>query len=179
MEQGEEYYELEEEDIIDYTELESIPFDTKGIARIDALIGQLNAEIAIDLIRDDIRSEADFIIVSYYDDDSEVYGFASETEDGAEYVLAMQGSDDETPFFSNELEDANSDFLHELGHVLGLEHPFDGSDGDCIGPTEQFGEKTANISQTLMAYEFETEEEPRFYTKYDILALQAIYGEND
>ena len=39
---------------------------------------------------------------------------------------------------------------HELGHVLGMEHPFDDSDGDYIQSTNPWHSLTTN--QSLMAY---------------------------
>jgi len=151
---------------MEYRDLDAIPFDRKDVNQYNVLIQQLNDEIAIDLVRVDVRSEADFIIILYYDNDDEFYGLASETVGGEEYVLALN-----TAF---KLEPLN--FLHELGHVLALEHPFDDSDGDCIGSTEERGDETAHRGQTLMAYEITSGKEPTFYTDYDILALQTIYG---
>ena len=114
----------------------------------------------------DVRSIADFTIILYDDDDNDLYGFASETVDGEECVLALNGASDIDALL----------FLHELGNILALEHPFDDSDGDCIGSAEEYGDETAHIGQTLMAYET-SGQVPTFYTDYDILALQAIYGE--
>ena len=72
-------------------------------------------------------------------------------------------------------------FLHELGHILGLNHPFDNSDGDCIGSTEEFGNKTAHTGLTVMAYEDPPKgwEYLQFYSKVDILALQSIFGKGN
>ena len=68
-------------------------------------------------------------------------------------------------------------FLHELGHVLGLAHPFDASDGDCMLSREPFDPKGAHTGHTLMAYrEDPTGEVPRFYTETDLKALIRIWG---
>jgi len=65
-------------------------------------------------------------------------------------------------------------FRHELGHVLGLEHPFDASDGDSHG--EAFGDPDGN--QTLMSYSRPDGGWPDNYTTADWLALISIWGLN-
>lgn len=63
-------------------------------------------------------------------------------------------------------------FVHELGHVLGLEHPFDGSDGDIGG--ERFGDPDANV--TVMSYTKPAEGWPDFYAPADLAALASTWG---
>lgn len=43
-------------------------------------------------------------------------------------------------------------FLHEFGHTLGLEHPFDDYDGDYYLTTNPYG-NGATINDTVMAYQ--------------------------
>tara|TARA_B100000700_G_scaffold101060_1_gene113896 strand:- start:364 stop:1341 length:978 start_codon:yes stop_codon:yes gene_type:complete len=170
IEQNDTSYELEEEESgMEYRKLDTVPFDHKAINQYNALIRQLNELIAINLIQVNLRSTADFIIILYDNNDDDLYGFVSETVDGDEYVLALNDAYD--------LDGLH--FLHELGHVLALEHPFDDSDGDCIGSTEEYGDETAHIGQTLMAYETALGNTPTFYTDYDILAFQTIYGKEE
>ena len=44
--------------------------------------------------------------------------------------------------------------LHELGHVIGLKHPFgdSDSDSDCYQITESFSNNSATMRQAIMAY---------------------------
>jgi serralysin len=57
--------------------------------------------------------------------------------------------------------------IHELGHALGLKHPFE---GDAILPPEQ-----DNQSHTVMTYAFSAYSPGTFMT-YDVVALQYLYG---
>ena len=63
-------------------------------------------------------------------------------------------------------------FIHELGHVLGLEHPFDGSDGDLGG--ERFGDPDASV--TVMSYTRPPDAWPDFYRPQDLAALVSVWG---
>ncbi len=65
--------------------------------------------------------------------------------------------------------------VHELGHVMGLEHPFDNSDGDVAG--ERFGDPDA--SETTMSYTRPDEGWPDFYSDADLTAMAAIWGLED
>ena len=63
-------------------------------------------------------------------------------------------------------------FLHELGHVLGLEHPFDNSDGDAEG--QRFGQPDA--ATTMMSYTRPQEGWPGSYQMLDWAALATVWG---
>ena len=65
-------------------------------------------------------------------------------------------------------------FLHEFGHILGLEHPFDISDGDSHG--ESHGDPDG--SHTLMSYTRPSSGWPEDYTATDWQALISIWGLN-
>lgn len=65
--------------------------------------------------------------------------------------------------------------IHEFGHILGLEHPFDNSDGDYYASTNSGA--SAFPEDTVMAYrDPQNGSWPIWYSQNDILALQSIWG---
>ena len=66
--------------------------------------------------------------------------------------------------------------IHEFAHVLGLEHPFDGSDGDLVnGISDPW--RSVFPEDTVMAYRNpRVGGWPQAYTSNDWLALETIWG---
>ena len=65
--------------------------------------------------------------------------------------------------------------LHETGHALGLEHPFDNADGDVYQSSNPY--RSAFPDDTLMAYRQPSSGVwPQAYTSSDRAALRAIWG---
>ena len=63
--------------------------------------------------------------------------------------------------------------VHELGHALNLEHPFEGEDGDVYG-----SEYSTSLDETIMAYGSPSEwgRYHEWFTQIDVEALHSIWG---
>ena len=81
-----------------------------------------------------------------------------------------------TPGFKNDQDYLRYAFIHELGHAIGLEHPFNSSDGDVFEDETSFSE-SAYPEETVMAYRQPLDGLwPQYFTENDINALQKAWG---
>ena len=65
--------------------------------------------------------------------------------------------------------------IHEFGHAMGLEHPFDNGDGDYYGSTNSGA--SAYPEDSVMSYRSPLSGSwPTWYSSNDLLALQKIWG---
>ena len=148
----------------------SDPFYQEEIDTANELIARLNTYIDLKLNEVPSRREADLVIIGVCED-SNITGLVADNEFGDQYYLLLNGC--------NGVLDVEGEpvllFLHELGHAMGLEHPFDDSDGDCLHSDEPWSEKSTDASVTVMAYK-SSEEPVGFFTDLDLATLQSIHG---
>lgn len=136
------------------------------------LLYRLDQLISLDFRRTYYTSNADLLVYLICEPDAH-YGEVIDAPSGTKQIMFLN----ECAEVAGKHNRMDYKFLHEMGHVLGLEHPFDGDDGDCIFTTAKFSSDSAHLGQTLMAYReppFGTI--PGFYTSLDIRALIEAWG---
>ena len=80
------------------------------------------------------------------------------------------------PGFKNDQDYLRYAIIHELGHAIGLEHPFNSSDGDVFEDETSFSE-SAYPEETVMAYRQPLDGLwPQYFSENDINALQKAWG---
>ena len=118
------------------------------------------------------RDQADLLIVSYCSQSDRKDGEITQSASWAQYVMILNGCRG----IVNGVTDPVWLFLNELGHALGLEHPFSDIDGDCLLDNKLFSARSADSASTVMAYKQSLKGPPSFFTAYDLAVLRRIWG---
>ena len=153
--------------------IQSVAIPAQDVVYIQSVVNLLDSVIDLDFAFVGSAVEADTSF--YYDQQIDLGG------GGNTLGLAMPGSSG-WELFTNYPQVANNpDYrqyvaLHEFGHSLGLEHPFEARDGDVFdGNTNPWS--SAYPEQTVMAYRDPiTGNWPDFFTTADLNALIQIWG---
>jgi len=153
--------------------IESVPIPQQDQDYIGSIVRRLDAIIDLDFRFVGDPGQAD--VAFNYDTEIEIGG------GGQTLGLATTGSAGWELFVNQPAVASNQDYrqyvnLHEWGHALGLEHPFEAGDGDVYaGNTNPW--TSAYPEETVMAYRSPLNGEwPDFFSTSDLNALIEIWG---
>lgn len=153
--------------------IQSVAISDRDQAFFRDMVNRLDGIIDLDFRETGSAVSADISL--YYDTEIEVggggntLGLATTSGDAWELFVNYPGvADDE--FYRRYVN------VHEFGHALGLEHPFDDADGDTVnGITDPW--LSAYPEDTVMAYRNPVSGRwPDFFTDNDLNALIEIWG---
>ena len=153
--------------------IESVMIPQQDQDYIRSIVRRLDAIIDLDFRFVADPGQAD--VAFYYDTEIEIGG------GGQTLGLATTGSAGWELFINQPAVASNQDYrqyvnLHEWGHALGLEHPFEAGDGDVYaGSTNPW--TSAYPEETVMAYRSPLNGEwPDFFSTSDLNALIEVWG---
>ena len=156
-------------------EIQSLVFPESDQDYFNSVVRRLDSIIDLDFRQVDIASNADVDI--YYDTEINlgsglvVLGLATSTigTDGWELYINYPALRNDEPYRRYAL-------IHEFGHSLGLEHPFEARDGDVFnGNTDPW--TSAYPEDTVMSYRRPRSGSwPDFFSDNDLNALIEVWG---
>ena len=155
-------------------EIQSIAIPGSDQDYFNAMVRRLDSIIDLDFTQVDNPLSADVDL--YYDSEIDLggggitLGLATTSGVGGwELYLNYPALDNDEPYRRYAL-------IHEFGHSLGLEHPFEARDGDVFnGSTDPWS--SAYPEDTVMAYRSPRSESwPEFFSDNDMNALIEVWG---
>ena len=138
-----------------------------------------NLDLILDINFNIVDEEADSDISFFYDSEINVNGekdilgivVQNNLEEKSSYEVFLN-----YPNFENNVSYLRYAFLHELGHVLGLEHPFNEEDGDVF-ENQTSPWSSAYPEETVMAYRQPSLGSwPEDFSDNDLNALKFAWG---
>jgi Ca2+-binding RTX toxin-like protein len=151
-------------------------FNNAQISYTKQVLSYIQTLIDVHFVESQDAEGADTIVfANNTQEDSAGYGVPLNPFDAGALVMVSA-----TPLALNPGRDAGAEFLrvvtHEIGHALGLKHPFGGPDSINSNGTAPFlPDSDNNLTYTEMSYTG-FERHPGAYSPFDIAALQTIYG---
>jgi Ca2+-binding RTX toxin-like protein len=151
-------------------------FNAAQIAYTRQVLSYIETLIDVHFVETKDAEGADTIVfANNTQEDSAGYGVPLDPFDAGAIVMI-----DTSPLAMNPSRDGGAEFLrvvtHEIGHALGLKHPFGGGDSlNSSGTAPFLPESDDNLIYTEMSYTG-FERHPGTYSPFDIAALQYIYG---
>lgn len=159
----------------DYYRFRAIASTQRSINTAYRKMRRLSRYINLKFRKTSSPKRADIRVYVSCERDISEYGFVGTNSRKTQAIIALNQCTSSSISRRNIL--SSYGFLHELGHALGLKHPFDNSTGYCLYSTRPYSRYAATTSQTLMAYKHSPYSPiPKWYTKLDIQALRMIWG---
>ena len=158
----------------------TLPIPQADQSFIAQVVEQLDARLDIDFRWVDTPGLGDVRL--YYDTEikidgaAQTLGLAIPNSSSSSSQLGWWEVILNTPEFTGDQAYLRYALIHELGHTFGLEHPFDGSDGDLVNGIRDPW-RSAFPEDTVMAYRSPSQGIwPQLYTENDWIALESLWG---